>query len=105
MPDDERPQPDAPRPKPDDEDKDWKDVFVSKTFWTGVCVFALSGLTFLQGEDWVKDNPRATSSVGMGVGVLMVALRFLSEKSVRPVIIVNTFTRSKKVVGKWLGKH
>ena len=56
----------------------------SKTIWAGIVTALASVFSYFQGADIIQSNPQATSAFGIGIGVLMVLLRLLSDKPVAP---------------------
>ena len=69
----------APEPKP---------PIKSKTIWAGTCVAGMSVIGFVQGQDWVQNNPALVCVLGVAVGGLMVAFRCLTNALLTPPTIV-----------------
>jgi hypothetical protein len=60
-----------------------KEFYESKTVWLGLMTSALSILTFLQGEAWIVEYPVAVSTIGTVVGLLTIALRYVTKVPMR----------------------
>lgn len=57
-----------------------KKIYESKTVWFGTITSILSALTFFQGEAWVQEYPQLVAGIGVGVGLLTVVLRLVTNK-------------------------
>lgn len=65
-----------------------KRFYESKTVWLGVATAALSILTFLQGEDWIKEYPQVVAGIGTVVGVLTIVVRYFTSASMELTNVV-----------------
>ena len=53
----------------------------SRTVWLG---FAVAILSQLASEEWIREYPQAIAWIGTAVGLLTVALRFLTSEPLKP---------------------
>ena len=56
-----------------------KDWWQSKTVWVNLLTLVLSILLFLQGEQWIINNPETVALIGTAIGILNIFLRFLTS--------------------------
>ena len=61
----------------------WKKWFESKSIWFGLLTLTVSILSFLAGEEWIRDYPRVVAIMGTVVGVLTIILRFLAQRPMK----------------------
>lgn len=66
----------------DPNNTDPKPIWQSKMFWFNVFTFVAYVLTFLMGEDYIAENPKAVAIIGGILGVVNIALRMITEKAV-----------------------
>ena len=60
----------------------------SKTVWYGIGIIALSSLSYLQAQPVIASNPGWTCGLGVVMGIIVIALRFLSDRSIMPEVKV-----------------
>ncbi len=72
------------RPKPIDP----KPAHRSKTIWYGVGIITLSSLSFAQAQPAIAENPGLVCGIGVAAGVIVIALRFLTDRPIMPTIKV-----------------
>jgi hypothetical protein len=73
-------------------------LVASKTFWVNVLTFLVAVLGLLQGQEWIADHPQAVSIVGMAIGGINIALRWLTD---RPVVMFRGLARRKPPRPGW----
>lgn len=61
---------------------DSKPIWLSKTFWVSVLTFLVSMLGFLQGHEWIAENPTVVAILGMALGILNIVLRSITDTAV-----------------------
>ena len=69
-------------------DVDIKNPLFSKTIIVGFGTIAMSIIGYFQSLDWIQQNPAAVCTLGSCMGVIMIILRFLTNKPVIPNIII-----------------
>lgn len=60
--------------------KMWKRWFQSKVVWLGILTFIISLLSFLQGEELIKQYPEVISILGIIIGVLTIIVRYMTDQ-------------------------
>lgn len=65
-----------------------KPVAKSKTVWSGFAVFLMSLLSYFQGQQFIQSEPSLVAICGMGIGAIMIGLRFLTNTPVTPPTVV-----------------
>ena len=67
----------------------------SKTIWSGLAVMLMSIFSYFQGLDAIQSIPWLVCLFGVGIGVLMIILRFVTGAPVYPPNVL-----IRKMVGK-----
>jgi len=62
---------------------DKKSPLVSKTIWVNMLIIGAGVLSFIAGHELVVDNAAAVSMLTVAVGVVNVALRFMTKTPVK----------------------
>ena len=62
---------------------DPKPVLKSKTVWLNLLVIGAGVASYIAGHELVADNTALVSILGVVVGVMNVALRFVTDKPVK----------------------
>jgi hypothetical protein len=60
-----------------------KSIFESKTFWVNFLTTAAGVITYLAGEAWIKEIPGGEATLLVVLGVVNVALRFITVDAVK----------------------
>jgi len=60
-----------------------KPVLKSKTVWVNLLVIGAGVASYIAGHELVADNAALVSVLGVVVGVVNVALRFMTDKAVK----------------------
>jgi len=80
-------EPDLPvvMPLPEKDPRAAKSPLKSKTFWTAILVSTIGFLGFIQAVPAVADNAMLSNLLLMAVGIVMLALRQVTNQPVNPV--------------------
>jgi len=62
---------------------DKKSPLVSKTIWVNMMIIGAGVLSYIAGHELVVDNAAAVSMLTVAVGVVNVALRFMTKTPVK----------------------
>ena len=65
-----------------------KPVHHSKTVWYGIGIIIMSSLSYLQAQPTIASNPSWVCGLGVTIGIIVIALRFLSDRPVMPSVRV-----------------
>jgi hypothetical protein len=60
-----------------------KKFYESKTVWLGILMLTASILSFLQGEELIKEYPILVSVLGTVAGILTIVIRYFTEAPMR----------------------
>lgn len=55
-----------------------KSIFQSRTAWVNGITTAIAVVGAVQGQQWISDNPTVVAGLIAAIGVLNVALRFVT---------------------------
>lgn len=61
---------------------DSKSPLLSKTLWLNGITLLIALLGALAGQEWIKENPQWTATIGTAVAMLNIVNRFFTEKPV-----------------------
>ena len=67
----------------------------SKTIWLGLVTTGISVLTLVQGEEWIKAYPQVVGYIGIGIGVLGIAFRFLTTMPLGAAVKIKESLKKK----------
>ncbi len=65
-----------------------KEIRKSWTVWYGVGIITLSTLSYIQAQPIIASNPGYTCGVGAAMGAIVIALRFVTNRPIMPIIKV-----------------
>lgn len=65
-----------------------KSIFESKTFWVNFLTTAAGVITYLAGEAWIKEIPGGEATLLVVLGLVNVALRFITVDTVKILAVV-----------------
>lgn len=71
---------------------DTKSIFESKTFWVNFLTTAAGVITYLAGEAWIKEIPGGEATLLVVLGVVNVALRFITVDAVKILAVLLVVT-------------
>ena len=73
---------------------DGKNPITSKTFWSGLIITLISVFGVLEGSEFIAQYPQVVAGIGVAIGVLTIALRFLTGEPL--VAFGRSFFKPKK---------
>lgn len=76
-----------------------KSIFASKTFWVNLVTTAVAMLTLLSGQEWISDYPKVTAAIGVALGLLNIALRWVTVDTVKFLIVLFAVSLASAAVG------
>jgi hypothetical protein len=56
-----------------------KPIWQSKTFWVQLLTILVSIAAFVEGQEWIQDNPTMVAIIGVVVGVLNIVIRSITR--------------------------
>ena len=59
-----------------------KSALASKTFWVNLLVLIAGVAGYLAGNEWVASNPQVVAILAAVVGLVNIALRFMTDKPI-----------------------
>lgn len=76
-----------------------KSIFASKTFWVNLVTTAVAMLTLLSGQEWIADYPKVTAAIGVALGLLNIALRWVTVDTVKFLAVIFMLSLASAAVG------
>ena len=62
---------------------DEKKPIQSKTVWVNVLTVGAATLAFVAGQDLIQDYPAVVAAIGVVLGLMNVALRFVTKSTIK----------------------
>jgi hypothetical protein len=76
-----------------------KSIFASRTFWLNFITTAVAMLTLLAGQEWIAEYPKVTAAIGVALGLLNIALRWVTVDTVKFLALIFAMSLASAAVG------
>jgi len=76
-----------------------KSIFASRTFWVNFITTAVAMLTLVAGQEWIAEYPKVTAAIGVALGLLNIALRWVTVDAVKLFGLIFAMSLASAAVG------